>query len=121
MLVFPSGGFSYHEAGHEFTSANSTCISGAALLLLLLLILEIADRVVMKRDLQIAREIQTWLLPGAPPQIPGTRDRLRHAPREHRGRRLLRRFSASREDQRRQPRGARRRRCRRQRAFPPPC
>jgi phosphoserine phosphatase RsbU/P len=39
--------------------------------LLLLLILEIGDRVVMKRDLQIAREIQTWLLPGAPPQIPG--------------------------------------------------
>jgi phosphoserine phosphatase RsbU/P len=27
--------------------------------------------VVMKRDLQIAREIQSWLLPGAPPQIPG--------------------------------------------------
>jgi sigma-B regulation protein RsbU (phosphoserine phosphatase) len=25
----------------------------------------------MKRDLHIAREIQTWLLPGAPPQIPG--------------------------------------------------
>ncbi len=43
----------------------------AALLLLLVLVLEIADRVVMKRDLQIAREIQTWLLPGAPPQIPG--------------------------------------------------
>jgi sigma-B regulation protein RsbU (phosphoserine phosphatase) len=34
-------------------------------------VLEIADRVVMKRDLQIAREIQTWLLPGVPPQIPG--------------------------------------------------
>ena len=29
---------------------------------------EVGDRVVMKRDLQIAREIQTWLLPGAPPQ-----------------------------------------------------
>ena len=42
-----------------------------ALLLLVLLMLEIADRVVMKRDLQIAREIQTWLLPGVPPQIPG--------------------------------------------------
>ena len=40
-------------------------------MLFLLLMLEIADRVVMKRDLQIAREIQTWLLPGAPPQIPG--------------------------------------------------
>ncbi len=33
--------------------------------------LEIADRVVMKRDLQIAREIPTWLLPGVPPLIPG--------------------------------------------------
>jgi sigma-B regulation protein RsbU (phosphoserine phosphatase) len=42
-----------------------------ALVLLVLLMLEIADRVVMKRDLQIAREIQTWLLPGVPPQIPG--------------------------------------------------
>jgi sigma-B regulation protein RsbU (phosphoserine phosphatase) len=42
-----------------------------ALVLLLLLFLEIADRVVMKRDLQIAREIQTWLLPSSPPQVPG--------------------------------------------------
>src|SRR6266571_4500790 len=42
-----------------------------ALLMFVLLILEIADRVVMKRDLQIAREIQMWLLPVAPPQVPG--------------------------------------------------
>ena len=41
------------------------------LLILLLLILEVADRVVMKRDLQIAREIQLWLVPGSPPQVPG--------------------------------------------------
>src|SRR5208283_5387302 len=41
------------------------------LLLFLLLMLEIADRVVMKRDLQIAKEIQTWLLPGSPPQVAG--------------------------------------------------
>lgn len=41
------------------------------LLLLLLLMLEVADRVVMKRDLQIAREIQLWLVPNAPPQVPG--------------------------------------------------
>ena len=40
-------------------------------LLLSLLILEVADRVVMKRDLQIAKEIQTWLLPAEPPQVPG--------------------------------------------------
>ncbi len=41
------------------------------LLLLGLLVLEIADRVTMKRDLQIAREIQQWLVPGQPPQIAG--------------------------------------------------
>jgi len=41
------------------------------LLMFLLLILEVADRVVMKRDLQIAREIQMWLLPANPPQVPG--------------------------------------------------
>ena len=34
-----------------------------------LLILEVADRVVMKRDLQIAKEIQTWLLPANPPVV----------------------------------------------------
>jgi sigma-B regulation protein RsbU (phosphoserine phosphatase) len=41
------------------------------LLLFCVLILEVADRVVMKRDLQIAREIQSWLLPANPPQVPG--------------------------------------------------
>lgn len=43
---------------------------GAALLLLVL-VLEVSDRVVMKRDLQIAKEIQTWLLPSHPPAVPG--------------------------------------------------
>jgi phosphoserine phosphatase RsbU/P len=42
-----------------------------ALLMLLLLVLEVGDRVVMKRDLQIAKEIQAWLLPANPPQVPG--------------------------------------------------
>jgi sigma-B regulation protein RsbU (phosphoserine phosphatase) len=58
------------EGGKEF-AIEIDLHFWAAMLLLLLLILEIADRVVMKRDLQIAREIQTWLLPGTPPQIPG--------------------------------------------------
>jgi serine phosphatase RsbU (regulator of sigma subunit) len=40
-------------------------------LLLLLLALELADRVTMKRDLQIAREIQHWLVPSEPPKLPG--------------------------------------------------
>jgi serine phosphatase RsbU (regulator of sigma subunit) len=41
------------------------------LLMFCVLILEVADRVVMKRDLQIAREIQSWLLPANPPHVPG--------------------------------------------------
>jgi phosphoserine phosphatase RsbU/P len=39
--------------------------------LLLLLALELADRVTMKRDLEIAKEIQHWLVPDTPPLIPG--------------------------------------------------
>jgi sigma-B regulation protein RsbU (phosphoserine phosphatase) len=39
--------------------------------LVFLLALELADRVTMKRDLEIAREIQQWLVPDAPPQVPG--------------------------------------------------
>ena len=41
----------------------------SALLLLLLLSLELADKVIMKRDLEIAREIQTWLVPSQPPEV----------------------------------------------------
>jgi hypothetical protein len=41
------------------------------LLMFVLLILEVGDRVVMKRDLQIAKEIQAWLLPSEPPAVPG--------------------------------------------------
>jgi phosphoserine phosphatase RsbU/P len=40
-------------------------------LLLLLLSLELADKVIMKRDLEIAREIQMWLVPSQPPDVPG--------------------------------------------------
>jgi phosphoserine phosphatase RsbU/P len=43
----------------------------AALMLLLLLSLELADKVTMKRDLEIAREIQSWLVPSMPPVIAG--------------------------------------------------
>jgi phosphoserine phosphatase RsbU/P len=71
MLLFPSSSFSYHDAQNEFHVVELELHFWGGLLMFLLLMLEIADRVVMKRDLQIAREIQTWLLPGAPPQIPG--------------------------------------------------
>jgi serine phosphatase RsbU (regulator of sigma subunit) len=43
----------------------------AAVIFLLLLSLELADKVIMKRDLEIAREIQSWLVPSEPPVIPG--------------------------------------------------
>jgi sigma-B regulation protein RsbU (phosphoserine phosphatase) len=43
----------------------------AAAVFLLLLSLELADKVTMKRDLEIAREIQTWLVPSSPPEVPG--------------------------------------------------
>jgi len=43
----------------------------AAAIFLLLLSLELADKVTMKRDLEIAREIQTWLVPSSPPPVPG--------------------------------------------------
>ncbi|HUX66733.1 MAG TPA: PP2C family protein-serine/threonine phosphatase [Terriglobales bacterium] len=41
------------------------------LLIVGLLALEIADRVSLKRDLEIAREIQAWLLPATPPEVAG--------------------------------------------------
>jgi phosphoserine phosphatase RsbU/P len=43
----------------------------AALLFLLLLSLELADKITMKRDLEIAREIQTWLVPSQAPEVAG--------------------------------------------------
>src|SRR5713226_4375245 len=39
----------------------------AAIVFLVLLSLELADKVTMKRDLEIAREIQGWLVPSIPP------------------------------------------------------
>lgn len=53
----------------------------AILILFLLLALELADRVMMKRDLEIAREIQQWLVPEAPPAVPGVD--LAFATRQH--------------------------------------
>ena len=71
LLVIPHAGFQYAGEGGKVYTTEFDLHFWGGLLLLLLLVLEIGDRVVMKRDLQIAREIQTWLLPGAPPQIPG--------------------------------------------------
>jgi sigma-B regulation protein RsbU (phosphoserine phosphatase) len=71
LLVIPHTVFEYTGQSGRVQATEFDLHFWAALLLLIVLMLEIADRVVMKRDLQIAREIQTWLLPGTPPQIPG--------------------------------------------------
>ena len=70
LVLFPGGDATWRgDAGNVTISLNTHFWGG--LLMFLLLILEVGDRVVMKRDLQIAKEIQTWLLPAAPPSIPG--------------------------------------------------
>ena len=46
-------------------------VIAAILFLLLLLSLELADKVIMKRDLEIAREIQSWLVPSQAPDVAG--------------------------------------------------
>lgn len=70
LVLFPGGEASWRgEAGNVSLSLNTNFYGG--LLMFILLILEVGDRVVMKRDLQIAKEIQTWLLPANPPPIPG--------------------------------------------------
>jgi sigma-B regulation protein RsbU (phosphoserine phosphatase) len=68
LLVFPA--FDYATVGGRGLSVhfNST---PAALILLALLVLELADRVGLKRDLEIARDIQRMLLPEKPPTLPG--------------------------------------------------
>ena len=45
--------------------------AAGAFALLALLALELVDRVALKRDLEIAREIQKWLVPQSPPSVPG--------------------------------------------------
>ena len=67
MLFF--FGIDFRSRNFEFQIPNLAFLS--AILLFVLLALELADRVTMKRDLEIAKEIQTWLMPAAAPQVPG--------------------------------------------------
>jgi phosphoserine phosphatase RsbU/P len=72
ILLLLGGGASYEHNGSnhvQFFYFNSHFYGGV--LMFFLLMLEIGDRVIMKRDLQIAKEIQQWLLPSKPPSVPG--------------------------------------------------
>jgi sigma-B regulation protein RsbU (phosphoserine phosphatase) len=67
LMVLSS--FSFHFGNGSVLEIKFEAV--AALLFLLLLSLELADKVTMKRDLEIAREIQTWLVPSEPPDVAG--------------------------------------------------
>jgi len=71
VLLLFAGEIAWHDKSGGLSVFYFDLRFLGGLLLLLLLVLEVGDRVVMKRDLQIAREIQMWLVPGSPPQVPG--------------------------------------------------
>src|SRR5580693_3260706 len=67
LMVF--GGFDLRFGQAELQVPNYSFIGG--ILLVVLLALELADRVTLKRDLEIAKEIQTWLMPASAPKVAG--------------------------------------------------
>src|SRR5215472_11069972 len=71
FLLLPGGGLDYHSGGRNIEITVPSLQLWGGIILLVLLMLEVADRVVMKRDLEIARDIQNWLLPAKPPTVPG--------------------------------------------------
>jgi len=70
FLVIQVNGGGNRYTHDNFNFEISTAWLGT-LILFLLLALELADRVTMKRDLEIAREIQQWLVPEKPPAVAG--------------------------------------------------
>jgi phosphoserine phosphatase RsbU/P len=63
LIIQPNFHFGNDQYSFELGGIGSA-------ILFLLLALELADRVTMKRDLEIAREIQHWLVPERPPVVP---------------------------------------------------
>jgi sigma-B regulation protein RsbU (phosphoserine phosphatase) len=71
LLLLPTADWSWHtKSGSGEIDTGWTRLIGGALMFGLLM-MEVGDRVVMKRDLQIAKEIQAWLLPAQAPPVPG--------------------------------------------------
>jgi sigma-B regulation protein RsbU (phosphoserine phosphatase) len=69
FVLLVVSGVKFHWGNNFGFDVNFQVVSAA--LFLLLLSLELADKVTMKRDLEIAREIQTWLVPSQAPEVPG--------------------------------------------------
>ena len=71
FLLLPGAGFSHAGKSGEVEVVEVSFHFWAGILFFIVLMLEVSDRVVMKRDLEIARDIQSWLLPATPPSVPG--------------------------------------------------
>src|ERR1035438_1053714 len=69
LVLFLISAVKFH-LGENFEFDFNFQVASAGLLLVLLS-LELADKVTMKRDLEIAREIQSWLVPSLPPEVAG--------------------------------------------------
>lgn len=67
LLFFPT--IQIGRGDQEFDTNGTAEVAGG--LLLILFAMELADRVAMKRDLEIARQIQSWLMSSAAPDVPG--------------------------------------------------
>lgn len=71
FVIIPGGEWTWRTGSGEVKAFALDFHFYGGVLMFALLILEVGDRVVMKRDLQIAKEIQNWLLPASPPSIAG--------------------------------------------------
>jgi phosphoserine phosphatase RsbU/P len=71
LTFLPGSEWHWHWGHSEVGFSTPDLRFWGALLMFALLIMEVGDRVVMKRDLQIAKEIQAWLLPAQVPVVPG--------------------------------------------------
>jgi serine phosphatase RsbU (regulator of sigma subunit) len=71
LICVPGGEWTWRVHAGEVKVFGLDFHFYGGILMFALLILEVGDRVVMKRDLQIAKEIQEWLLPASPPIVPG--------------------------------------------------
>ena len=72
VLMFFPGSQWHWKTTHSDVGVNTPDLRlWGGVLMFALLMMEVGDRVVMKRDLQIAKEIQAWLLPARAPDVPG--------------------------------------------------
>jgi hypothetical protein len=69
LLFLPNIAINGGEEGIRSDTGAYKFFAGVALVVLLAM--ELSDRVTMKRDLEIAREIQSWLMPSEAPSVPG--------------------------------------------------